>query len=132
MIIQVQTGNRTDMIDITGKIAQAVHDRGINNGLVHVYSMHTTAAITINENADPDVERDIAATLDQLIPWENNYRHLEGNSAAHLKTSLVGPSELIPIENGKMVLGTWQGVFFCEFDGPRNRKVNLSFIDFEA
>jgi secondary thiamine-phosphate synthase enzyme len=116
------------MVDITDNIDSAVKESAIKTGLVHVYSMHTTAAITINENADPDVKKDIANTLDHLIPWENNYQHTEGNSAAHLKTSLIGTSELIPIENGKLILGTWQGIFLCEFDGPRQRKVNLTFI----
>ncbi len=129
MIINVKTSRRTDLIDITSQVQDAVNQSGISNGLVHVYSMHTTAAITINESADPAVKKDISTTLDQLIPWENNYHHLEGNSAAHLKTSLVGPSELIPIENGRLVLGTWQGIFFCDFDGPRNRKVHLAFIE---
>lgn len=128
MIINIKTGRRTDLVDITGKIENAVRESGITDGLVHVYSMHTTAAITINENADPDVKTDIANTLDQLVPWENSYRHMEGNSAAHLKTSLVGTSELVPIENGRLILGTWQAVFFCEFDGPRQRRVKLTFI----
>lgn len=128
MIINIKTGRRTDLVDITGKIENAVRESGITNGLVHVYSMHTTAAITINENADPDVKTDISNTLDQLVPWENSYRHMEGNSAAHLKTSLIGSSEIIPIENGRLILGTWQAVFFCEFDGPRQRRVKLTFI----
>lgn len=128
MIINIKTNHRTDIVDITAKVAGAVKESGIETGLVHVYSMHTTAAVTINENADPDVKTDIVKSLEQLIPWENGYRHTEGNSAAHLKTSLVGTSELIPIENSRLVLGTWQGVFFCEFDGPRNRKVKLTFI----
>ncbi len=128
MIINIKTNHRTDIVDITAKVAGALKESGIETGLVHVYSMHTTAAVTINENADPDVKTDIVNSLEQLIPWENGYRHTEGNSAAHLKTSLVGTSELIPIENSRLVLGTWQGVFFCEFDGPRNRKVKLTFI----
>lgn len=129
MIVNVKTRQRTDLIDITSKVQDAITASGIENGLVHVHSLHTTAAITINESADPAVKSDIAATLDQLIPWENDYRHLEGNSAAHLKTSLIGPSELIPIEKGRLVLGTWQGIFFCDFDGPRNRKVHLTLIE---
>ncbi len=128
MIINIKTNHRTDIVDITAKVEGALKESGIETGLVHVYSMHTTAAVTINENADPDVKTDIVNSLEQLIPWENGYRHTEGNSAAHLKTSLVGTSELIPIENSRLVLGTWQGVFFCEFDGPRNRKVKLTFI----
>ncbi|MBF0259179.1 MAG: YjbQ family protein [Desulfamplus sp.] len=128
MIINVKTDKRTEMVDITSKVEDALKETGIMAGLVHLYSMHTTAAITINENADPDVRSDISKTLDKLIPWENNYQHMEGNSAAHLKTTLVGTSELIPIENGKLMLGTWQAVFFCEFDGPRHRKVKLTFM----
>ncbi|MBF0235333.1 MAG: YjbQ family protein [Desulfamplus sp.] len=128
MIINVKTDKRTEMVDITSKVEDALKETGIMAGLVHLYSMHTTAAITINENADPDVRSDISKTLDKLIPWENNYQHMEGNSAAHLKTTLVGTSELIPIDNGKLILGTWQAVFFCEFDGPRHRKVKMTFI----
>ncbi|MBF0230780.1 MAG: YjbQ family protein [Desulfamplus sp.] len=128
MILNIKTNSRTDMVDITHKIAKAVDESGINRGLVHIYSMHTTAAITINENADPDVKKDIANALDKLIPWEDNYYHTEGNSAAHLKTSLIGTSEIIPIENNKLILGTWQGIFLCEFDGPRNRKVYITFL----
>ncbi|MBF0469398.1 MAG: YjbQ family protein [Desulfamplus sp.] len=128
MIINVKTNKRSEMVDITRKIENALMETGITAGLVHIYSMHTTAAITINENADPDVRSDISKTLDQLIPWENSYQHMEGNSAAHLKTTLVGTSEFVPIENGKLILGTWQAVFFCEFDGPRQRKVKLTFM----
>jgi len=128
MIINIKTGQRTELIDITDKIQSAVMEAGISTGLVHLHSMHTTAAITINENADPDVKKDISKTLDQLIPWENHYRHMEGNSAAHLKTAMIGTSELVPIENGRLILGTWQGIFFCEFDGPRQRRVYLTFI----
>jgi len=128
MIIDIQTNHRTDMVDITDKIERAVKEACITTGIVHVYSMHTTAAITINENADHDVKTDISNTLDKLIPWEDNYRHTEGNSAAHLKTSLIGTSELVPIANGKLIMGTWQGVFLCEFDGPRHRKVHLTFL----
>ncbi len=116
------------MIDITSQVRQVVRESGIQDGLVHVYSMHTTAAITINENADPAVETDILNTINKVIPWDDNFRHMEGNSAAHIKVSLFGPSELIPLEKGSLVLGTWQGIFFCEFDGPRNRKVNVKIL----
>lgn len=129
MIINVKTSQRTHLMDITKEVLEVVRKSGIIRGLAHVYSMHTTAAITINENADPDVTRDISTALDKLIPWQDNYHHMEGNSAAHLKTSLVGPSELIPIENGKLVLGTWQAVFFCDFDGPRHRKVHVTVME---
>lgn len=128
MIINVKSSKRSQLIDITQEIRKAIGNTSIKTGLLHVYSMHTTAGITINENADPDVKRDIIASLDKLVPWEDNYRHMEGNSAAHLKTSLVGSSDTIPVTDGKLVLGTWQGIFFCEFDGPRNRKVKLTLL----
>jgi secondary thiamine-phosphate synthase enzyme len=128
MIIPVKTGSRTQMMDITAQVRDAVRESGIKNGLVHVYSMHTTAAITINENADPAVEVDILNTINQVIPWDDHFKHMEGNSAAHIKVSLFGPSETIPLENGRMILGTWQGIFFCEFDGPRNRKVHVAVL----
>ncbi len=128
MIINVKTNSRTQMIDITSQVRQVINESGIKNGLVHVYSMHTTAAITINENADPAVETDILNTINKVIPWDDHFKHMEGNSAAHIKVSLFGPSELIPLEKGSLVLGTWQGIFFCEFDGPRNRRVNIKII----
>lgn len=128
MQISVKTHDRTQMIDITSQVRQAVRETGITDGLVHVYSMHTTAAVTINENADPAVETDILNTINKVIPFNDNFKHMEGNSAAHIKVSLFGPSELIPLENGSMILGTWQGIFFCEFDGPRTRRVNVKVI----
>lgn len=128
MQISVKTDAGTQMIDITPQVRQSVAESGIKDGLVHVYSMHTTAAVTINENADPAVETDILNTINKVIPFNDNFRHMEGNSAAHIKVSLFGPSELIPLENGNMVLGTWQGIFFCEFDGPRTRRVNVKII----
>lgn len=128
MIIPVKTGARTQMIDITDPVRKAVRESGIQNGLVHVYSLHTTGAVTINENADPSVETDILNTINKVIPWDDHFKHLEGNSAAHIKVSLFGPSELIPLENGSLVLGTWQGIFFCEFDGPRSRRVNVKIL----
>lgn len=128
MRLDIRTSDRTQMIDITSKVRKVVKQSGIQNGLVHVFSLHTTAAITINENADPAVEADILKTINKVIPWNDNYKHMEGNSAAHIKVSLFGPSEMIPLENGSMVLGTWQSIFFCEFDGPRNRRVNVQII----
>ncbi len=116
------------MKDITDQVRKVVDESGIKDGLVHVFSMHTTAAVTINENADPAVETDILNTVNKIVPWDDHYKHMEGNSAAHIKTSLFGPSEIIPLENGAMVLGTWQGIFFCDFDGPRNRKVNVKIL----
>ncbi len=117
------------MIDITRQVKATVESSGIQNGLVHICSMHTTAAITINENADPAVEADILKTINTVIPWDDHFKHMEGNSAAHIKVSLFGPSETLALENGSLVLGTWQGIYFCEFDGPRNRKVNIKILE---
>jgi len=113
------------MIDVTGQVQTVVSKSGIKDGICYLYVPHTTGAITINEGADPNVVVDILTTLDRLIPWRNNYRHMEGNAAAHIKTSLMGSSERIFIDNGKLVLGTWQRIFFCEFDGPRTRKLHV-------
>ena len=129
MILSVKTRERTELIDVTSKISQLVQKSGINQGLCMVYVPHTTAAVTINESADPSVKSDMLMVLNQIVPWEANYRHLEGNSPAHVKSTMVGPSELIAIEKGRLVLGTWQGIFFCEFDGPRNRKLHVRIIE---
>jgi len=132
MIISVKTGSRTQMIDITDQVRRVVKDSGIKNGLVHVCSLHTTGAVTINENADPAVPTDILNVINKIVPWDDNYRHMEGNSAAHIKVSLFGPSEMVALENGSLVLGTWQSIFFCEFDGPRQRKVNVTIMPAEG
>ena len=129
MILSVKTSSKTELIDITSKVAKWVKDSGVSEGLCMLYVPHTTAAITINESADPSVRSDIMMVLNQIIPWDANYKHLEGNSPAHVKSTLVGASELVAIENGSLVLGTWQGLFFCEFDGPRTRKVDLRILD---
>ncbi len=129
MQISVKTNARTQMVDITSKVQNAVRQSNIKNGLVQVFSMHTTAAITINENADPAVETDILNTINKIIPWDDHFKHMEGNSAAHIKVSLFGPSEIIPLENNSLVLGTWQGIYFCEFDGPRNRNVHIQILE---
>jgi secondary thiamine-phosphate synthase enzyme len=126
--ITVQTHSRFEMIDITAAVQKAAREEKIDSGIGLVYTPHTTAAVTINENADPDVPRDILAALDRAIPLSANYRHREGNSAAHVKSSLVGASEIVIIENGSLVLGTWQSLFFCEFDGPRTRNVIIKFL----
>lgn len=124
--ISVKTQRRNEMIDITSEIQAAISKSGINTGTAIVFCPHTTAGITINENADPDVTHDILLTLDELLPQlRKGYRHAEGNSDAHVKSSLVGTSQILMIQNGEPKLGTWQGVYFCEFDGPRHRKVNL-------
>ncbi len=121
---RISTKKRNEMIDITGQVGSLVGKSGINDGDVIVYCPHTTAAITINENADPSVPHDILLTLEQLMPQHRiGYRHGEGNSDSHCKSSLVGCSEQIPVKGGLLSLGTWQGIFFCEFDGPRSRKV---------
>lgn len=126
--ISVQTHARFEMIDITAIVQKAAQEKKIESGIVLVYTPHTTAAITINENADPDVPHDILAALDRVAPLSANYRHAEGNSAAHVKSSLIGASEMVIIEDSRLVLGTWQSIFFCEFDGPRSRKVILKFL----
>ncbi len=129
MLLSVKTHERTELVDITSEIQNLVRKSGIKQGLCMLYVPHTTAAVTINESADPTVKSDMLKVLNQVIPWDANYRHLEGNSAAHIKTTLVGSSELIAIENQRLVLGTWQGIFFCEFDGPRSRKLHVRIIE---
>ncbi len=128
MMMTIKTSARTQLLDITSDVGKQIRNEGMDNGICMIYVPHTTAAVTINESADPSVKDDIQMVLDKLIPWEDGYRHMEGNSAAHVKTTLVGSSELVAIENGQMVLGTWQGIFFCEFDGPRTRKIHLRFL----
>ncbi len=125
MEITVKTSARTQLVDITSLLRENISASGIKNGYSMVYVPHTTAAVTINESADPDVRLDIETVLDKIVPWEDGYRHMEGNSAAHVKSTLVGASELVAIKDGSLVLGTWQGIFFCEFDGPRTRKVHV-------
>ena len=125
MILAVKTREKTELIDITTDINRIVQKSGVAQGLCMLYVPHTTSAVTINESADPSVKSDILMILNQVVPWEANYRHMEGNSPAHVKSTLVGPSQMIAIENSRLVLGTWQGIFFCEFDGPRTRKLHL-------
>ena len=124
----VKTTSRFQMIDITGMVRSALKESGVRSGICCVFVPHTTAAVTINENADPDVQRDIIAELDKVIPLNDNYRHTEGNSAAHVKSSLVGASEMVMVERGELVLGIWQSLFFCEFDGPRTRLFHVKII----
>ena len=124
MQFSISSKHRSQMIDITSQVGSVISESGVNNGDAIVYCPHTTAAITINENADPSVPHDILLMLSELIPHHHSgYKHFEGNSDAHCKSSLVGCSEQILIKDGTLALGTWQGIFFCEFDGPRNRKV---------
>lgn len=126
--ITVKTHTQTELIDITSEVQSALQAENYSDGICMLYVPHTTAAVTINESADPSVRRDILMVLNQMVPWKADYRHMEGNSPAHVKTSLIGSSELVSVENGRMVLGTWQGIFFCEFDGPRTRKLHLKLI----
>ena len=128
-ILSVQTHRRNEMVDITAEVAATVAKCSVDTGTVTVFCPHTTAGITINENADPDVPHDILLTLEELFPQHRaGYRHNEGNSDAHVKSSLVGASETIFIQNGQLTLGTWQGIYFCEFDGPRSRHVHLRIM----
>ena len=122
--IEINSTKRDEMIDITGRVADVVGEIGVADGMVTVYVPHTTAGVTINENADPSVVHDILAALDAAVPWHQSfYRHDEGNSAAHVKSALLGCSVQVLVSEGKLLLGTWQGIYFCEFDGPRRRKV---------
>ncbi len=125
--LNIKTNTRTEMLDITRRIQNIVNEENWQTGLLTVFVPHTTAALTINENADPDVQRDMLMEINKVIPFEDGFHHFEGNSAAHIKTSLFGSSEAIIVENGQLQLGTWQGIYFCEFDGPRQRKVWLQF-----
>jgi secondary thiamine-phosphate synthase enzyme len=126
--INVKSARRIEMLDITAEVAAIAAETGIDEGLCHVYVPHTTAAVTINEGADPSVRRDILATLNRLVPETGDYTHAERNSDAHIKATLVGSSVSIPIEAGKLALGSWQSVYLCEFDGPRHRRVHVNFI----
>lgn len=128
--ISVKTSSRTELVDVTSQVQDELTQSGIRDGRVSLYVPHTTAAITINEGADPAVKADILMVLNQIIPWEANYRHMEGNSPAHVKASLLGPGETLLVSGGRLVLGTWQKIFFCEFDGPRNRKLHLQIAPF--
>lgn len=126
--INLTTRSRTSMLDITAEVKKVVDESGVKSGICHIYVPHTTAAVTINENADPSVKKDIIRELERIVPFDDDYEHLEGNSAAHIKSSMVGVSEAILVEEGGLRFGTWQGVCFCEFDGPRKRRVLVKVI----
>jgi secondary thiamine-phosphate synthase enzyme len=128
-IFEVRTSTQTEFIDITRSVQEAVKKTGVKDGICIVFIPHTTAAVTINENADPSVIHDILMELNKIVPFKDQYHHMEGNSPAHIKTTLVGCSEIVLVESGKLALGTWQGIFFCEFDGPRNRKVHVKVVE---
>ncbi len=123
--IKVKTNKRNEMIDITSDIEKIVEEENLDNGSIIVYVPHTTAAVTINEGADPDVQRDLIKHMEKIVPEGGDYKHMEGNSDAHIKASLIGPSETVIVNKGRLVLGTWQHIFFFEGDGPRNRKVYI-------
>lgn len=123
--VNLQSSHRTELIDITKQVKEAVNDSGIIEGIAIVFVPHTTAGITINENADSDVQKDMIRELNKIVPFEDNYSHFEGNSAAHIKASLMGVSQTVIIHKGQLLLGTWQGIYLCEFDGPRRRKVYI-------
>lgn len=122
---EVRTGARSAFVDIGAHVQRAVDDMGIDDGAVLVWVPHTTAGVTVNEGADPDVVRDMLAALERAVPWEAGYRHAEGNAAAHVKSSLVGCGQVVPVVAGRLDLGTWQTIWFCEFDGPRRRRVRV-------
>ncbi len=121
--LSVTTRQHTQMVDITAEVQRVVAESRVQDGVAHIFCPHTTAGLTINEHADPSVAADILESLEKAVPWRANYRHTEGNAAAHVKASLMGSSVTVLVEGGRPVLGTWQGIFFCEFDGPRSRQV---------
>lgn len=120
--ITIQTREHSQFINIDQKVQRVVEESGVRNGAVHIFVPHTTAGITINENADPDVVRDMLRILSDLVPWHGDYYHAEGNSAAHVKASMMGFSVYVPLQDGRLRFGTWQSIYFCEFDGPRTRQ----------
>ncbi len=126
--ITIPTSTHTQILDITSQVQKVVRESGIAEGLCCIFVPHTTAGITINENADPSVKQDIIMELNKVIPFNDNYSHLEGNAAAHIKASIVGSSINVPVKNNNLLLGTWQGICFCEFDGPRQRKFYVKII----
>jgi len=126
--INISTRSRVQFVDITQRIAELVSNSHVNHGIAVIYSAHTTAGVTVNENADPDVVADLMNTLDRLVPRRGQYAHGEGNSDSHIKASMIGLSVTVPVENGQLMLGTWQGIYFCEFDGPRSRRVLVQLV----
>ncbi|RCW40558.1 MULTISPECIES: secondary thiamine-phosphate synthase enzyme YjbQ [unclassified Halanaerobium] len=125
----LKTDRKVDFVDISEKIKNVVRESKVEKGTVLIFIPHTTAAVTINENADIDVQKDIVKEINKIVPFEDNYNHIEGNSAAHIKASLLGNEEIVIIENNNLVLGTWQGIYFCEFDGPRTRKFYIKILE---
>jgi secondary thiamine-phosphate synthase enzyme len=126
--ISIATSRRTEMVDITGRVQDVVRQSGVEEGVCHIFEAHTTAGLTINENADPSVQADMLMVLNKIISEKEAYRHLEGNSPAHVKASLMGAHLTVLVTNGRLLLGTWQGIYLCEFDGPRTRKVHIKIM----
>ena len=126
--VPVSTRARIEFVNIDELVQEVVQEEGVSDGVCYIYVPHTTAGITINENADPAVREDIINELNKVVPFDDNYRHLEGNAAAHIKACLVGFSQMVPVERGKLDLGTWQSIYFCEFDGPRRRHIYVHVI----
>jgi secondary thiamine-phosphate synthase enzyme len=126
--LSVNTGKKLNLLNITDQVQQYVRDSGVDAGVCHIFVAHTTAGLTINENADPSVQDDILMILNKIVPDQASYRHAEGNSPAHVKSSLMGPNLTVIVDGGRLVLGTWQGIYLCEFDGPRTRKVHLKVM----
>lgn len=126
--LNVKSRSKTEFIDITEDIRGLISEAAVSDGVCYIYVPHTTAGLTINEGADPAVKRDILSTLNKLVPFEGDYQHMEGNSAAHIKSTMVGSSQIVLIEDGKPLLGTWQSIYFCEFDGPRHRRVLIRIM----
>jgi secondary thiamine-phosphate synthase enzyme len=126
--VSLQTQNRAQWVDVTAEVQRIVVDSAVRKGICVIASMHTTGGVTLNENADPDVQRDFFHKLNELVPQSPSFRHAEGNSDSHLKSSLVGLSVQVPVKEGKMALGTWQSVYFCEFDGPRSRRLTVTVL----
>lgn len=127
--LSVRTGKKIQFVDISREIKSIVEKHGIKSGLCTIYVPHTTAGVTINENSDPDVVTDMIMEINKLVPFKDGYLHMEGNSAAHIQASLIGASQSVIIDNGRLLLGTWQGIYFCEFDGPRERKVIVKLME---
>lgn len=127
-VLTVRTNKHTSFVNITNQVREVVRASGVKSGLCLIYVPHTTACVFINEGADPDVIKDIAYSLEKLIPWQDRYAHAEGNSAAHIRSAIIGNSRVVPVENGDLVLGTWEAIFLAEFDGPRERRVVVKVI----
>jgi len=126
--LMVRSSTHAELIDITLQVQRVVSQSGVVSGLCHVYVPHTTAGVLVNENADPDILSDFLTTLERLVPWDDGYRHAEGNAAAHIKSTLVGTSQTVPVRDGRLALGRWQGIYLAEFDGPRERRLQVTVV----